>query len=389
MNVVFLSPGFPPTAPAFCAALANEGVAVLGIGDQELRPDLREACRLTDYVFEPRMGEYQPLRDATEALRQKYGRIDRIDSNGEHWLVAEARLRDELGVPGLDSATLHRQLSKLSMAELFANARIPYPPTVRSEDATGVRAFAAKYGYPLIFKPEIGSGAVDTYTVDNAGSLEAALERQPQGRVVQPFVAGKIITFDGLADRDGRLVFWTSHTYDQGIMQVRRGELDGHYYSLRELPPGLEEIGRRAVAAFDVRERFFHVEFFSQPDGSFVALEMNLRPPGGFTTDMMNLACEIDVYALWAAVLVGRDTNNFHFERRYHTAHAGRRAGQRYRHEPTELRHKLGSTLVTERPIPPAFAATMGDMMYLLRHADLAELQHAIAVVQDRLTAGD
>jgi hypothetical protein len=386
MNVVFLSPAFPPTAPAFCAALAKEGVTVLGIGDEPLTAEQQTACRLTHYVLEPRMGEPQPLRDAAEALRQKYGRIDRIDSNGEHWLAAEARLRDELGVPGLSLAALRRQSSKLSMAELFAKAGIAYPPTVPSSDATGVHALAATYGYPLVSKPEIGSGAVDTYCIADVEELEAGLRRQPERRVVQPFVAGAIVTFDGLADRDGRIVFWTSHAYDEGIMQVRRGELDGFYYSLRELPAGLEEVGRRAVAAFDVRERFFHVELFSHPDGTFTALEMNLRPPGGFTTDMMNAASEIDVYALWAAVLAGRDASGFRFERRYHTAHAGRRAGRRYRHDPMELKRELGSTLVVERAIPSAFAATMGDVMYLLRHADLSELKRAIALVQQPVT---
>lgn len=111
MNVVFLSPAFPPTAPAFCAALAKEGVKVLGIGDQELSPQLQRACGLTHYVFEPRMAEFQPLLDATEALARTFGRIDRIDSNGEHWLACEARLRDELGVPGLSSETLRQQIS--------------------------------------------------------------------------------------------------------------------------------------------------------------------------------------------------------------------------------------------------------------------------------------
>ena len=191
MIVVFLSPAFPPTAPAFCTALAREGVTVLGIGDQDLTAERQRACGLTHYLFEPRMGEHQPLRDATEALRRRFGRIDRIESNGEHWLAAEARLRDELGVPGLSLAALRRQSSKLTMAELFGQASIAYPPTVPSADASGVRAFAATYGYPLVLKPEIGLRAVDTHCITNAGELEAVLERQPQGRVVQPFVTGQ------------------------------------------------------------------------------------------------------------------------------------------------------------------------------------------------------
>lgn len=385
MNIVFLSPAFPPTAAAFCSALTRAGATVLGIGDEPWRPSAVEACGLAEYIYEPRMAEYQPLHDAVAALRARFGGIDRIDSNGERWLPEEARLRDDFDVPGLRSEPLRRQRSKLGMAEIFDRARIPHPPTVSAADATAVRQLAKKYGYPLVFKPDVGSGAVDTFMVQREGDLSAALESEPQSAVVQPFISDRIVTFDGLTDREGRVIFWTSHAYDTGIMQVRSGKLDGYYYSLRELPPELEELGRRAVAAFDVRERFFHVEFFVVPDHGYVALEMNLRPPGGFTTDMMNAACDIDVYGLWAAAVLGRDLSDFRFERRYHTAHAGRRADRRYRIDTATLRRELGSTLVAEHSIPPQFADTMGDTMFLLRHSELPALERAIALVQSRV----
>lgn len=382
MNVVFLSPAFPPTAPVLCAALAAEGVTVLGIGDAELPAERQRSTGLARYVFEPRMAEHQPLLDAVKALHAQYGRIDRIECDGEHWLAAAARLRDELGIAGSSTVSLAQRRSKLAMAQLFSQADIAYPPTVSSADGTAVRRLGTQYGYPLVFKPDVGSGAVGTFKVDNESELQSVLARGLESDVVQPFVSGNIVTFDGLADRAGRIVFWTSHVYDTGIMQVRHGELDGHYYSLRELPPALEALGRRAVAAFGIREGFFHAEFFERDDGTFTALEMNLRLPGGFTPDMMNAACEIDVYRLWAAIMAGRNLDDFRFERRHHTAHAGRRAGRRYRLDTATLIRELGDVLVVERPIPAAFAATMGDMMYLLRHPDLAELKRAIALVQ-------
>lgn len=382
MNLIFLSPAFPPTAPDFCAALAARGVRVLGIGEEELRPELAAACGLTHYVHEPRMGEYQVLHDTVKALRERFGPIERVDSNGEHWLVAEAKLRDDFAIPGLSGAVLAQQRSKLGMAALFAQADVAYPPTVSAQDATAVRALAKRYGYPLVFKPEYGSGAVDTFTVTSEGELDVALEQEPFDKVVQPFIEGRIVTYDGLADRDGEIVFSASHVYDRGIMQVRRTHADGYYYSQRELPPGLEAVGRRSVAAFGLRERFFHVEFFQHPDGNFTALEMNLRPPGGFTTDMMNAAGPLDVYALWATVISGGAVTPIPFAPKYHTAHAGRRAGRHYAFSSEELRDKLGTTLLRERGVPPAFAATMGDAAFLLRHSSLPELQAAIAAVQ-------
>jgi hypothetical protein len=382
MLVVFLSPAFPPTAREFCLALAAQGVRVLGIGDEPLRAGSPESQALTHYVFEPRMGEYQVLHDTVRSLRERFGPIDRVESNGEHWLVAEAKLRDDFDIPGLRSPQLAQQLRKSTMAALFRGAGIAYPATVSAEDATAVRKLAKEHGYPLVFKPDHGSGAIDTFTVLGEGDLDAALEREPFSKVVQPFIDGAIVTYDGLTDRDGRILLSASHVYDRGIMQVRREQADGYYYSLRELPSGLEELGRRAVAAFDVRERFFHVEFFHQSDGSFIALEMNLRPPGGFSTDMMSVAAGLNLYDLWAKTLSGAPVSPVPFQPAFHTAHAGRRAQRKYALSTDELRRALGDTLFSERPIPPAFAATMGDVAYLLRHRELEPLKQAIAQVQ-------
>lgn len=388
MNVLYLSPAFPPTAPAFCHALAAEGVTVLGIGDEQLPPDSAPARALRHYVFEPRMGEYEALRLAVQGLIERFGAIDRVDSNGEHWLVAEAKLRDEFGIVGLSSAALSQQRSKLGMATLFSRAGLPYPVTVRAGEGSRVRSLAKEHGFPLVFKPDAGSGAVDTFRVKNDGELEDAIQRHLDGHVVQPFIDAPIVTYDGLTDRDGRIVFETSHVYDVGIMQVRERALDGFYYSLCELPPGLQDFGRRAVAAFDVRERFFHLECFDHGAGRYTALEMNLRPPGGFTTDLMNAACQIDVYELWAKIVAGRDVGGFRYERRYYTAHAGRRAGRRYRLSVADLITELGETFLAERGVPAAFAATMGDVAYLLRHTREKDLLRGIELVQGLAAPG-
>ena len=66
----------------------------------------------------------------------------------------------------------------------------------------------------------------------------------------------------------------------------------------------LERIGRACLKSFGVKERFFHIEFFLTASGEYVALEVNMRPPGGYTTDMFNYGADIDVYRAWAQLLV-------------------------------------------------------------------------------------
>ena len=383
MRILYLSPGFPPNSHLFCVAAHARGVSVLAVGDMpehDLPAELHPA--LDQYVFEPRMGDYALLLAIVQLLVARHGRIDFVESNGEHWLEVEGRLRDDLGIDGLSASDVRRLRSKMAMADVFAKADIPFPPGVRCSSPEAVRDFAATYGLPLVFKPDSGSGAMSTFRVSSDAELDAALSQPLEGHVVQPFIEGTIVTFDGLVDKAGRVVFCTSHAYDAGIMEVRSGTLDGFYYSIRDIAPKLEELGRRALASFALRQRFFHLEFFARPDGSYVALEMNVRPPGGFTTDMMNYACDFDVYALWAAVMVGDTFEGFEYERKFYTAHAGRRHERTYAHTSTALTEQLGDTLVLVQPIPDAFASTMGNTMYLLRHPQLAPLLDAIKMVQ-------
>ncbi len=364
-------------------AARARGACVLAVGDvpdselpSEARPDFEQ------YVFEPRMGEYEVLLGIVNSMIARYGRIDHVESNGEHWLEVEGRLRDDLGIEGLGARDVRGLRSKLAMAEVFQRAGVPAVPGIRCLSSEAVKVFAAKHGLPLVFKPDSGSGATSTFRVSTDAELEAALRLPLEGHVVQPFIEGEIVTFDGLVDHAGDLVFCTSHVYDRGIMEVRAGVLDGFYYSLRSIPPALQQVGMQALAAFALRRRFFHLEFFALPDGTYVALEMNVRPPGGFTTDMMNYACDFDVYALWAAVMMGDSLAGFSYERKFHTAHAGRRHGRAYEFSPESLPRVLGDTLVLVGPIPDAFAATMGNTMYLLRHQRLPPLLDAIRSVQ-------
>lgn len=383
MRILYLSPGFPPHSHLFCVAAHERGASVVAVGDVPEGDLPTDAIPVFErYVCEPRMGEYDVLLRTVQALIAECGCIDFVESNGEHWLEVESRLRGDLGIDGLKLPDMARQRSKLAMAEVFKNAGVPSVPGVRCSSAQAIRDFVAEHGFPLVFKPDSGSGAAATFRVSTQHELAAALDLDLAGHVVQPFIEGDIVTFDGLVDRAGRVVFCTSHAYDRGIMEVRAGALDGFYYSLRGIPPALEAVGRQALAAFALRQRFFHLEFFARPDGSYVALEMNVRPPGGFTTDMMNQACDFDVYALWAAVMLGEDLSGFVYERKFHTAHAGRRDERHYKLAHDALVRELGGTLVLVNPVPAAFSVTMGNTMYLLRHRQLQPLLDAIRSVQ-------
>jgi hypothetical protein len=143
------------------------------------------------------------------------------------------------------------------------------------------------------------------------------------------------------------------------------------------MAPELEEFGRRAVRGFDVRDGFFHFEFFRRSDGSHVALEANLRPPGAWSVDMMNHGAEVDLYAEWANLVAGREVR-IRPDRPYHCCYAGRKRTLPHRLTHEEILARYGRLIVFHTPVPHLFRGGMGDYAYLFRTPDLDEM-HAVA----------
>jgi biotin carboxylase len=359
-------------------------VHALGLGDTAPHEIGPLADAVTEYRAVRDMNVYEDVLRATASFIARYGRIDRIDSLNEHWLPLEAKLREDFNVPGPKPAELDKHRSKSGMRELFKAAKVKCTEGERVVNADQVRAFAKRVGYPLVFKPDVGVGAWSTFKVASDAELEAALQKSLDGFVVERFAKGRLISYDGLADRTGRPMFETSHIYSTGVMDVVNEQLDVWYYNRRKIPLRLREIGVEVLKAFGVRERFFHLELFEEPDGGYRALEINLRPPGGFTTDMMNYSSDADVYALWAQLVAGRDMSGYMNELKYHCAHISRRNSMRYRVPHHEVVQRLGSQLVLYRTMPAALSGAMGDHEYLVRDEDEVNLLKSIEMVAER-----
>src|SRR5690606_834202 len=157
-------------------------------------------------------------------------------------------------------------------------ARAPRPEHALIQSAAQVKAFAQRAGYPLVFKPDVGVGAAHTFKVSSDAEVDKVLAQPlPTPYVAQSFVQGTIVTYDGLVDREGRILFALSHQYSDGVMEVITERRDISFWSLKQIPEALDTLGRKAVAALGLRERWFHLEFFRLPEDRFTALEANLR----------------------------------------------------------------------------------------------------------------
>lgn len=382
MNVVLLSPYFPPNYYHFAVALRQNSVNVLGLGDApygDLRFELRSA--LSEYYRVDDLHRYEDLIRACGYFTHRYGKLDHVESHNEYWLETDARLRTDFNIPGPKSDELVWVKQKSKMKQIFVRAGIDVAPGLVVHTPEEAAQFIAEVGYPVVAKPDTGVGASGTYKLYNDAELaQFFASKPPADYLLEAFVSGALYSFDGLVDRDGNIVFCTSHFFSQGIMEIVNEGLDIYYYSLRELPPGLEDAGRRAVAAFNLRERFFHIEFFHLDDGRWVALEVNMRPPGGMTMDMFNYANDLDLYREWANI-VAFGHFQAQYTRPYHCAYVGRRRTRAYRLSHVEVLRCYGDLIPDHGPMSDVLAPALGHYAYLFRSPDLDRLRQVIADV--------
>lgn len=380
MNIVLLSPNFPPNFQYFAIAARRAGGNVLGIGDApygSLSPELRHA--LHEYYHVESLTDYERLIRACGHLIFRHGKLDRIESHNEAWLETDARLRLDFNVPGLKLSDMAKVKRKSHMKRLFREAGLEVAEGALVNTIDEAKAFLERVGYPIVAKPDVGVGAAHTYHVtDDEAFREFWSSKSPEPYMLERYVLGRLCSFDGLTDQDGRIVFHTAHVYEPNIMEVVNDDLDVYARNFREVPEGLESAGRRAVRAFDVRERFFHIEFIAPPgEDRWLALEMNMRPPGGPMMDVMNYAHDIDLYREWANVVM-YNTFTAEVRRPYFCAFVGRKRHRPHRHSHGEIMEAQGGIIVYASPLPRVFARAMGHQAYILRSPDGSELQSAI-----------
>lgn len=70
-----------------------------------------------------------------------------------------------------------------------------------------------------------------------------------------------------------------------------------------------------------------------------------MRPPGGYTPDMMNWANDIDVYKIYSDMVI-YDNSDYYTNRPYHCVYCGRRDGKNYYYNNDALVAMFGSHIV-------------------------------------------
>ena len=409
MNFIFISPQFPHTYWQFCRRLKENGVNVLGVADapyDSLSQELKDS--LTEYYRVDNMEDYRQLFKAVAFLSYKYGKIDWIESNNEYWLEQDARLRTDFNITtGIQTDRIAFIKEKSEMKRIYLDNGIP---TARQQNVLEgldpALKFCGKCGYPVIAKPDVGVGAGGTYKIHDEQELRDFFKSDGNSAyVIEEFITGEICSYDAIVNNTGEAIFESMTVWPPSIMDIVNKKLDLSYYVAKEIPESLSVIGRKTVKAFGVTNRFVHLEFFrlDKPRknlgkvGDFVALEVNMRPAGGYTPDMIIFAHSTDVYKIWAdMVAFGKsklarssqhDIGNAlstAWQDEYYCVFASRRDIYQYAHSHEDILERYNGHIVMCERMPEILSGAMGNQMYTVKLKTEEEKEEFIRFVHEK-----
>ena len=394
-NFIFISPNFPTNYWQFCRELKNNGLNVLGIGDQpydELKPELKDS--LNEYYKVGSLENYDEVYRAVAFFTFKYGRIDWLESNNEYWLERDAALRTDFHITsGFQTSDMPRIKYKSKMKEYYQKAGIATARYHMVDDLAGCKAFVEQVGYPVVVKPDNGVGASDTHRLSSDKELEAFLtykekEHPDVAYIMEEFVRAEVNSYDAIIDANGNPIFEAGNVSPMSIMDIVNDNDNSIYYIIKDLPEDTRAAGRAAVKSFGVKSRFVHFEFFRMTEnqasmgkkGQIVALEVNMRPCGGFGPDMMDYANSTDVYKIWAD-MIAFDRSTKPEGAHAFCAYVGRRDGKQYQLSHEEILSRYGDAVRMSGRLPDALSVAMGNQFYMATFPEMAAVDAFFAAV--------
>lgn len=315
MNLVWLSPDVPQVNVSFVEHLSRAGVRVVAVGDapyEGLDPRLHE--HLAEYYAVKDLNDDDDVLRALAFFIFRDGRIDRLETNNEHWLPLVTRLREDFNIPGLRPGT----------------------PVTNSE----ALAAAAAAGVPVA-----ESGAVRGTLVSWDALINAKGETVFEGATRWPSEVNGDYTYRTLPEVPARV-------RDMGIAVAQAcGWVDTLVHVQVDLAATAAD---RSIAPARVVRAI--------PAG-----------PPAFTIDMHNYARHTDLYASFAdVVLTGTSQRTPEISEPRSCWYASRWDGESYAVSSWELEESWGESLPLVARNPIQYSGGMGDSFYLMCSSDEA-----------------
>lgn len=268
----------------------------------------------TDVRIVPDLGDFKAARMAALDVMREMD-VDAIVSPSERSLQVAGYLRSYFGLPGTPYDVANRFSNKLVMKRELTAAGIPVAPFRPAFSLDDVPAAAEQLGWPVVVKPMLGAGSLNTFVLRSRPEFEhfsrssrsAGLRESQVPLLVEAFVymAGEYHC-DGVV-RDGAVIFASPSKYFTPLL----GEMTGFSgsYILPESNAyrrDIELIHQRVVKALGLHSGVTHLELF-EVGGSFLVGEVTCRLGGGGIVEAIGLQCGVDLWEAFIDVSLDRD----------------------------------------------------------------------------------
>lgn len=396
-NFVFISPHFPSSYWRFCLALKNRGFRVLGIGDAPYN-ELSEECRfaLDEYYCCTDMGDYENEKRAVKYFEDKYGKIDYLESNNEYWLEKDAHLRSDFNITsGPTLKDIEKYKLKSVQKQYYEKAGLKCARYILVDTLDNVKKFVKEVNYPVFVKPDNGVGAQDSHKIKDDLELEVWFKNKDSKKtyIMEEYVNGQIISFDGITNSKAEIIFATSNVFENDNSEIVEKELDDMYYCVPKVDDALLEMGKKAIASFEVRNRFFHLEWFVLKEdhpylgkkGTIVPLEANMRPAGAYTPDLINYANSTNCYEIFADSIAYDENREDMTYTKFFACACSRRNKYKYVHSLDEVLSKYHNNVTFYGSYPAVLRDDMGDTFVMAKFLTLEEIREFDKFVREKI----
>lgn len=393
--VIFVLPFYKSTVGEFLDPLLRlEGIR-LGLVTQD--PEYRfphyirgraPIVRIDDITSE------ESILAGARHLAKRFGKPHRILAINEQVQEPVAAVREALEVEGMSVATIKRFRDKALMKSSFRAAGVPCARYAAVHDRAGAKKFIDEVGFPICLKPIDGAAAQATFKVDSPKMLEeilAASTPSPKRPVqLEEFVVGQESSFETLSV-DGEHLWHSLTHYDPTPLNVVMNPwIQWRIISPKEMDDprydDIKKVGSDALTALGMETGLTHLEWFRRKDGSIAVNEVAARPPGAQIVTLMNRAHDVDLFTIWAEMMVWGKKPVIP-ERKYATGAAYLRGlgGQRVNGvHGLDVLNTL-SDMVTDVQIPHVGQAASnsyeGEGFVIVRHPETERVREALEAI--------
>jgi biotin carboxylase len=250
-------------------------------------------------------------------------KIDRLVGLDEFDVMTAARAREHLQLGGMTSSHALRFRDKLSMRHIADAAGIACPDFTSVFNTLEIENYLERSPGPWIVKPRYEVSAFGIRKCETREDVWQVLRDlddrnnwrdHPSQFVLEDFIAGNVFHVDSIVDK-GKVLACGVSQYGTPPFSVT------HYggvfttsivpYKSKERKE-LEKLNAELLSAFKYEQGVSHAEFLqSSADGKFYLLEVACRVGGAYIANVLEHACNFNLWREWARLETSTDANPY------------------------------------------------------------------------------